>query len=58
MTAVSQRHETVGYQSPTRTALVKDGMEFNEKSGLKKKGKMLFGSMNCAKSLMPFLGIR
>src|SRR3954471_2876987 len=40
MTAISQRHETAGYQSPTKTALVKgvwDGIQ--RKIGIKEEGK-------------------
>lgn len=40
MKAISQRHETVGYPSPTKTALVKgvwDGIQ--RKIGMKEEGK-------------------
>jgi len=40
MTAISQRHETAGYPSPTKTALVKgvwDGIQ--RSSGIKEEGK-------------------
>lgn len=40
MTAISQRHETAGYTSPTKTTLVKGGWDgIQRKIGIKEEGK-------------------